>query len=112
MEGSCGNGAMCAGKVEIVNALHDWHAYLVPFNFDVHGIAIMQSEEAVNHAWRFIQRDDLRHYLVNGQLYGWDISSVLRKIESIIAVEVLVFRFTSLKTSAIWHYVFDDLLNL
>ena len=74
-------GDMCAGKVEIVNALHDWHAYLVPFNFDVHGIAIMQSEEAVNHAWRFIQREDLRHYLVNGQLDGWDISSVLGLIE-------------------------------
>ena len=65
----------CVGQVEIIDAVHDWHKYMLPFNFDMHGVAFMQSEEMVNHAWRFIQRDDLRHYLVNGRLYTWEISS-------------------------------------
>ena len=76
------NVNLCGGEsfvrqVEVIDAIHDWHEYFLPFNFEVHGIAIMESEESVNHAWRLIRREDLRHYMVNGSPYVWEISSAL-----------------------------------
>jgi len=29
----------------------------------------------VNHAWRLIRREDLRHYRVKGEVYPWAIHS-------------------------------------
>ena len=53
-----------SSQVEIINAVHNWHDYLTPLHLQVHGVAIMESEEAVNHSFRLVRREDLSSYLV------------------------------------------------
>ena len=67
-----------SSQVEIINAVHDWHDYLAPLHLQVHGVAIMESEEAVNHSFRLVRREDLSSYLVKGAKYDWNIDSAPR----------------------------------
>ena len=58
-----------------MDAIYDWQTFLIPLNFDMHGVAIRHVEEVVNHSWRLIRRGDIMNYFVNGAKYQWDIPS-------------------------------------
>ena len=69
-----GNDA--AVHVELIAGTYNWQSYLKVMPFNIHGIAIVESEEAVNHCWRLIHRSELQHYQVNGSTFDWVIQTV------------------------------------
>ena len=88
--------------VEVIEGSYDFQSWLDPMSFDIHGIAIVESDEAVNHCWRLILRSDLHRYLVNGGSFSWDVSSVLLLARVLQLNVVLDIGFLNLASGKGW----------
>ena len=73
--GGATNCSRARRQVEIIDELYDWREWLEPFNVKVAGLTIMQEGQAVNHAFRFVRRCDLEHYLVKGEYFDWEVQT-------------------------------------
>ena len=77
----CIRRAMCDGdtpcEVHVVADTHDWYKFFAPMSLMTHGMAITDSEAAMNHSMRFIRRAGLKNYQVKGMAYDWKVEQVL-----------------------------------
>ena len=69
-------------EVHVVADTHDWYKFFAPMSFMIHGMAIMDSEAAMNHSMRFIRRGDLKNYQVKGMAYDWEVEQVLHNFSN------------------------------
>ena len=68
---------MLAGAVVVVYQVEqltntwDWQDFFAPLELNISGLAIQEHDQEVNHAIRFIRREDLKNYMVEGKPFSW-----------------------------------------